>query len=342
MSGIRPTEGSEDPQRGLAVLSQALRARVEEAVAGTDMDRVGLSPGELDEVATVIRTATVGFAQWLGGASPDVARGSAGSLWALSGRLTAGRSGRLKLLVQRCLTWRDAVAAILVSEAERRQVPPQALEEALRMLRRSLDVTLVRIAESVDGERRRIEAELARQQQELAFQATHDPLTGLPNRTLITDRAERMLTRARRNRSPVAAFFIDLDNFKTINDTLGHAAGDELLKAVSVRLSGALRESDTLGRLGGDEFVVLAEGMGPAGGPELVVTRLAAALREGFSVAGNEGTPVHVSASIGIAVGDRPTADALLRDADIAMYSAKFAGKNRYAIYHPSMKELVT
>ncbi|MHB1584624.1 MAG: diguanylate cyclase domain-containing protein [Acidimicrobiales bacterium] len=332
----------DDVAAGLSALSQGLRGRVEEAVAGTSVDGLGLSSAELAETAAVVRTATIGFAQWLGGASPAVARGSAASLWSLSGRLTAGRSGRLKLLVQRCLRWRDSVAGILREEADRQHVAPGAFEQALAMLGRSLDVTLVRIAENVDGERRRIDAELARQQQELAFQATHDPLTGLPNRTLITDRAERMLARARRNRAPVAAFFIDLDNFKTVNDTFGHAVGDELLKAVTERLTTALRESDTLGRLGGDEFVVLAEGMGPAGGPELLVTRLAGALRDGFVLPGTDGAPVTVSASIGIAIGDRPTADALLRDADIAMYSAKFAGKNRYAIYHPAMKELVT
>jgi diguanylate cyclase (GGDEF)-like protein len=335
-------ERSEDLLGGLAVLSQGLKSRVEEVVVATNPVGASLSPVEHDEGRALVRTATVGFAQWLGGASPAVARGSATSLWALSGRLTADRSGRLKTLVQRSLRWRDSVAAILGEEASRHGVGPAALERALQMLGRSLDVTLVRMAESVDAERRRIDAELARQQQELAFQATHDPLTGLPNRTLITDRAERMLARARRNQSPVAAFFIDLDNFKTVNDTLGHAAGDELLKAVSERLTTALRESDTLGRLGGDEFVVLAEGMGPAGGPELLVTRLAGALREGFALPGTDGTPVTVSASIGIAIGDRPTADALLRDADIAMYSAKFAGKNRYAIYHPEMKEMVT
>lgn len=335
-------EGTEDLLGGLAVLSQELKSRVEEVVAATNPVGAVLAGAEHDEGTALVRTATVGFAQWLGGASPAVARGSATSLWALSGRLTADQSGRLKTLVQRSLRWRDSVAAILSEEASRHGVGPAALERALRMLGRSLDVTLVRMAESVDAERRRIDAELARQRQELAFQATHDPLTGLPNRTLITDRAERMLARARRNQSPVAAFFIDLDNFKTVNDTLGHAAGDELLKAVSERLTTALRESDTLGRLGGDEFVVLAEGMGPAGGPELLVTRLAGALREGFALPGTDGTPVTVSASIGIAIGDRPTADALLRDADIAMYSAKFAGKNRYAIYHPAMKEMVT
>ncbi|MDE3087292.1 MAG: GGDEF domain-containing protein, partial [Acidobacteriota bacterium] len=102
---------------------------------------------------------------------------------------------------------------------------------------------------------------------QLAHQALHDPLTGLPNRTLIMDRAQQMLVRAQRERHPVAAFFLDLDNFKDINDSLGHEAGDRVLQAVAGRLSGMLRASDTVGRLGGDEFVVLAEGFSLVPGP---------------------------------------------------------------------------
>ena len=101
----------------------------------------------------------------------------------------------------------------------------------------------------------------------LAHRALHDPLTGLANRQLILDRAEQMLVRARRTGAPVAALFIDLDNFKDSNDSLGHGAGDQLLQMVAGRLMGILRASDTVGRLGGDEFVILADGVSLAGGP---------------------------------------------------------------------------
>jgi diguanylate cyclase (GGDEF)-like protein/PAS domain S-box-containing protein len=175
----------------------------------------------------------------------------------------------------------------------------------------------------------------------LVHQALHDPLTGLPNRTVIHDRAEQMLARARRTLEPTAALFIDLDNFKDINDTMGHEAGDELLRAVAKRFVAMLRESDTVGRLGGDEFVVLAEGVSIAAGPELVAQRLRDVLREPFRLEGYEDTPLVISASIGIAAGDRPSAQDLLRDADIALYRAKASGKDCWAMFEPEMQSEV-
>src|SRR5579871_639176 len=175
----------------------------------------------------------------------------------------------------------------------------------------------------------------------LEHQALHDPLTGLPNRTLIIDRAEQMLARARRNHHEAAALFVDLDNFKDINDTLGHEAGDKILEAVAERFQGLLRDSDTVGRLGGDEFVVLAEGVSLAAGPELLAERIQHVLAQPFRVPGYEGSPLTVSASIGIATGDRHSAQELLRDADIALYRAKSSGKNCAALFEPDMKSAV-
>ena len=118
------------------------------------------------------------------------------------------------------------------------------------MLQLSLETSLVLMSKCFEAERQRTDEELARREEELAFLATHDPLTGLPNRTLILDRVEQMLARSTRNQTQVAALFVDLDNFKGINDTLGHSAGDQLLQAVAERLDGVVRGADTLGRLG--------------------------------------------------------------------------------------------
>ena len=126
----------------------------------------------------------------------------------------------------------------------------------------------------------------ARLVDQIRFQAVHDALTGLPNRALILDRTEQMLARARRADVQVAALFIDLDGFKDVNDALGHGVGDQLLQAVSERLSLTMRGSDSIGRLGGDEFVVLVDGSSMDAGPELVAERLLEVLRAPFELPG--------------------------------------------------------
>jgi diguanylate cyclase (GGDEF)-like protein len=181
----------------------------------------------------------------------------------------------------------------------------------------------------------------ARLLDQIRFQAVHDPLTGLPNRALILDRTEQMLARARRTSVPVAALFIDLDGFKDVNDTLGHGVGDQLLQAVTERLSVTMRESDSIGRLGGDEFVVLVDGTTMDAGPELVAERLLEVLRAPFDMEGAAGGPIALTASIGIAIGIRPTAAELLRDADIALYEAKGAGKNCFVAFESAMHTAV-
>ncbi len=175
----------------------------------------------------------------------------------------------------------------------------------------------------------------------LAHRALHDPLTGLANRQLILDRAEQMLSRVRRNFDPVAAYFIDLDNFKDANDSLGHDAGDKLLQAVATRFSSILRASDTVGRLGGDEFVFLVEGISLQAGPAVVAERIRDVLKEPFHIEGYDALPITVTASIGIATGVRDTAQELLRDADIALYRAKAAGRNSFVVFEPAMQSAV-
>ncbi len=150
----------------------------------------------------------------------------------------------------------------------------------------------------------------------------HDPLTGLANRSLVLDHLHQALARAGRRSSLAAVIFLDLDDFKPINDTLGHRAGDEILVRIAERLRSAVRPSDTLGRWGGDEFVVVCEDLERASDAPVIVARLAGAFDEPFTT---HGTELHVTASIGVAVSgggdDRPTA--LIHAADAAMYRIK-------------------
>jgi diguanylate cyclase (GGDEF)-like protein len=194
------------------------------------------------------------------------------------------------------------------------------------------------MCEVFEAERRKMDDELAAHQEKLAFMATHDQLTGLPNRTLILDRTDQMLGRARRNQTPVAALHMNLDNFTAVNDTLGHHAGDELLRAIAARLDCIVRDTDALGRLGGDEFVVIVEEDSLAAGAPLIAERLHEALTARFQVAGE--SELLITASIGIAVGERTTAEQLLSDAEIAAHRAKWEGKNRFVVYEAGMQDL--
>ncbi len=173
---------------------------------------------------------------------------------------------------------------------------------------------------------------------QLRHQALHDALTGLPNRVLALDRGEQMLARARRSHIPVAALFIDIDGFKHVNDTFGHAAGDELLRIVSQRLRTVVRKGDTAARLGGDEFAVLIEGTTLDGGTELVAERLLEVLRQPYDLSDKGSRELTFTASIGIAEGIRETADELLTDADVALHEAKAAGKNRWVLFRAEMQ----
>ena len=168
--------------------------------------------------------------------------------------------------------------------------------------------------------------------------ATRDPLTGLPNRTLILERVEQMLARTRRLGVPAALLFLDLDHFKDVNDSLGHRVGDEVLRQVSARFVTALRGSDTIGRLGGDEFVVLVEDVGGQNNADVVAERLLRALSEPFVLMGEVRPFITMSASIGVAAGEYSFAEDILADADIALYEAKGLGRNRYVRFEAQMR----
>jgi diguanylate cyclase (GGDEF)-like protein len=174
----------------------------------------------------------------------------------------------------------------------------------------------------------------ARRVDTMLHQALHDALTGLPNRALFTDRIQHALTQGRRRGTTCGVIFLDLDRFKTVNDSLGHAAGDELLVSVARRIDESLRSADTAARLGGDEFAVLLEDLSGVDEAVLVAERIVGALKAPVVVQGRE---VFVSASIGIAVG-RVGASELLRQADVAMYRAKAEGKGRHRVFEESMQ----
>lgn len=171
---------------------------------------------------------------------------------------------------------------------------------------------------------------------ELRHQATHDALTGLPNRTLLADRIEAEINRAKRQGGLFALLFLDLDNFKRVNDGLGHSAGDAMLREVARRLQACLRPNDTLSRYGGDEFVLLIGDLASPDGILAVVGKLRAALDSPIPVASQD---LYAAVSIGIALypADGHTAGALLRNADTAMYRAKTLGRNQYQFYAPDM-----
>jgi diguanylate cyclase (GGDEF)-like protein len=175
-------------------------------------------------------------------------------------------------------------------------------------------------------------------EERIAHQAFHDSLTGLANRTLFADRLEHALARTERQEDEIAVMFIDLDDFKHVNDSLGHGAGDSLIVEIATRISACLRTQDTFARFGGDEFVLLLEDV-DEGGAIVVAERILREIRSPITIDGSE---LSVTASIGIVLGDsaRIRGEELLRSADAAMYRSKRGGKNRYEIFDLELDKL--
>jgi diguanylate cyclase (GGDEF)-like protein/PAS domain S-box-containing protein len=167
---------------------------------------------------------------------------------------------------------------------------------------------------------------------ELEYLATHDTLTGLPNRTLLYDRLHQAITQCARSKKLAAVLFIDLDRFKTINDTLGHSAGDNILKEVAIRLRGCLREGDSVARNGGDEFTLVLPMLNDAGDAEVIAQKVLAKLVQSFKLNNED---LFIGGSIGISLypNDGSDTDNLLKNADTAMYQSKSAGGNTYRFY---------
>ncbi len=164
----------------------------------------------------------------------------------------------------------------------------------------------------------------------------YDPLTGLPNRTLLNDRLSQALAAARRHGHKVVLFFADLDRFKLINDSLGHAVGDLLLKQVAIRLQACVRETDTVARLGGDEFVIVLTHVNQLHETTVMAERLTGAMIDTFDI---QGHALNISCSLGISIFPEHGLDSetLIKNADAAMYMAKQTGRNNSQLFTPDM-----
>jgi len=175
------------------------------------------------------------------------------------------------------------------------------------------------------------------QEKHLAYMATHDALTGLANRALLSDHLTLALARAQRNRQKFPIMLLDLDNFKDVNDRLGHSGGDKLLQVVGDRLNGILRKTDTVARMGGDEFLLLLPEITKAEDINVVAQKILAVFRRPFLLGDHE---VNTTTSIGIAIypSDGKNTDSLIKNADIAMYYAKEKGRNNYQYYTTIME----
>lgn len=178
-------------------------------------------------------------------------------------------------------------------------------------------------------------------EKKLEYQATHDNLTNLPNRSLLIDRVKHSIDESNRNKKPFALLFLDLDNFKRINDSMSHSAGDELLKEIARRIKKEIRTSDTLARLGGDEFVLIMPSLGSKEESKEILYRLLQSISEPFKLFQYD---ISITASIGICLypQDAKTPDELLQNADLAMYVAKREGRNKFHFYEESLNQEAT
>jgi diguanylate cyclase (GGDEF)-like protein len=270
-----------------------------------------------------------------------IASGSSGE------RLRVGAAGELARASEEFREGMNGLASLIKDEAQGRVGSLRITQLVLLavMLLLILLEALILFRPAVrdvrkEWEQRAAEHESARaqDQQKLSYLARYDPLTGLINRFLFGDRLESAIARAKRDESLVALMFLDLDDFKAVNDHYGHGTGDALLKQVAKRIVAAVRETDSVARIGGDEFTVILESGSRLEDAGQVATKILGSVAEPYVVGTRE---LRVTASIGIAMYplDGDSSHALLRDADIAMYSAKAAGSNNYQYFTPKLRQ---
>jgi diguanylate cyclase (GGDEF)-like protein len=218
--------------------------------------------------------------------------------------------------------WRDTTIEVVREEALRLDLPRSMTDRVIDIVRGGSDGSVVWMVKQFDSERQRLQEELKCEQARLSHEAAHDALTGLPNRKLFFDRLTHALARSARHGFGTAVLFIDIDDFKAVNDHRGHLVGDQLLTAIAARLQERIRAADTVARLGGDEFVVLCEDLvSPSADATVLVERVETAFENPFTL---RTQPIRASASIGLAIATSSCdADVLLTRADHAMYRCK-------------------
>jgi len=291
--------------------------------------RAGLAGWLLSSFAmpTIIRAA-VGANRGLSVALYHTNPGQSPALVEVSG----GRAGSQLPLERRTALPIEGSWTVVVKGSPVTRGPSAGVQEGLVFAGGSLiSVLLGLLVLTLARSRSRALVMVAERTQELRYQALHDALTGLPNRVLAFDRARLMLARGRRYELAVAALYVDIDGFKTVNDTYGHAIGDEVLRVIAQRLRSVTRESDTAARLSGDEFLVLLDGSTLLTGPQPVAERVREVIRQPIDFTARLGRMLIVTASIGAAYGSPATAEELIHSADIALYNAKAQGKDRFA-----------
>ena len=327
----------QDDQLGLVSLGRALDARgaeISHTIVGLweqrCSDASAADPRIKDDIARTTQAATNALtAYFIYGLlqTPEQKQAEA-----RTGKAPLRESISLADLTKLYLFWRETTIEILRSEGRRLELDQSTTNAAVEIVRAASDASIVRMVKSFDSERGRLQQQLQHEQELLAHEAMHDALTGLPNRKLFFDRLTQALARVRRNPSSVGVLFIDIDHFKTVNDTWGHRVGDQLLIAVAGRLRDRVRPNDTVARLAGDEFVVLYERVDESHEDGALQARIEDTFRLPFSLGAHV---LHISASVGFAAATTDCdPDILLTQADHDMYRAKqcSAAKGAFAI----------
>jgi diguanylate cyclase (GGDEF)-like protein len=352
-----PGESDRPGRKERAALGLALHARSDDILRICQLEYVAQAEVTTLEVVArhpmwdIVSVAVMAISDWLqtGAGASDPARtriASVGRAAAIDQeKVVAERSsGRSKtapiadngdqvrngvlsvtLITKLNLWWKDATCVVLTEEAGRLGISDDTLTAATDMVDRSCNASLVNMAKQYDRELQDLHARLV-------HLASHDLLTGLANRAVFLARLETAIARIDRHPGGLAVVFMDLDDFKAVNDAYGHRGGDELLTALGARFTGMMRTEDTVARFGGDEFVALFEDLtDPAHEATALADRLHRAVAEPFVIAGK---PLHMTASIGVAVvtGVDCRSEEVLAHADKTMYGVKRAGRNRVAV----------